>query len=90
MKFVWLCLLKKSPFEKLVGIKPKAIYLEEFISKEYQYILCNAAKEKNIMVFQMYSKLEDENFGLHCKPISTGEIDDLIKEYKDIERYSEL
>ena len=70
---------KKTPFEKLEGIKPKAIYLGEFISKEYQYILCNAAKEKKIMVFQMYSKLEDRNFGLHCKFVSTNEIDDLIK-----------
>lgn len=81
---------KKTPFEKLEGIKPKAIYLGEFISKEYQYILCNAAKEKKIMVFQMYSKLEDRNFGLHCKFVSTNEIDDLIKKYKDIEHYSEL
>lgn len=81
---------KKTPFEKLEGIKPKAIYLGEFISKEYQYILCNAAKGKKIMVFQMYSKLEDRNFGLHCKFVSTNEIDDLIKKYKDIEHYSEL
>lgn len=81
---------KKTPFEKLEGIKPKAIYLGEFISKEYQYILCNAAKEKKIMVYQMYSKLEDGDYGLHCKVISANEIDDLIKKYKDIERYSEL
>lgn len=81
---------KKNPFEKLEGIKPKAIYLGEFMPKEYQYILCRAAKEKKIKVYQMYSKLEDGDYGLHRKSIFTGEIDDLIKEYKDIERYSEL
>lgn len=81
---------KKASFEKIDRIKPKAIYLGEFMPKEYQYILCSAAKEKGIMVFQMYSKLEAGDYGLHCKSVSIGERDDLIKKYKDIERYSEL
>lgn len=81
---------KKASFEKLDGIKPKAIYLGEFMPKEYQYILCSVAKENGIRAFQMYSKLEAGDYGLHCKFVSTNEIDDLIKKYKDVERYSEL
>ena len=57
--------------------------------KEYQYILCSVAKENGIRAFQMYSKLEAGDYGLHCKFVSTNEIDDLIKKYKDVERYSE-
>lgn len=30
----------------------------------------------------MYSKLEDGDYGLHCKVISANEIDDLIKNIK--------
>ncbi len=72
----------------MVGIvRPKAVYLGEFISFNDMYLICSIAKTKSIPVYAMISSLEKKRFGLKKRVITESELDEILKKFKKINFY---
>ncbi len=75
---------ESKSFGLLGIIKPKAIYLGEFISFNDTYVLCNIARTKKIPVYKMISSLDKKRFGLTKKKISVSNLKKIVEKFEDI------
>lgn len=72
-----------EPFARIGTIKPKAIYLGEFISFADKYTICCIARSKGIPIYQMSSSLGKKRFGLSKHNLTKTEIESIIKNFHD-------
>ena len=70
-------------FARIGKIKPKAIYLGEFIPFADKYTICCIARSKGIPIYQMSSSLDKKRFGLSKHNLTEAEIDSIIKHFND-------
>ena len=76
--------------ESIALVRPKAIYLGEFISEVNKTIICKVAKAKNIDIYQMYSHHSLKGNKLKYKKISDKELQEILSLNRyDFTKYSE-
>lgn len=72
----------------LVGsIKPKAIYLGEFIDFNNEYTICSIAKNKAIPIYKMISSLDKKRFGLKKRKINDNELSRILEKFESVNFY---
>lgn len=71
---------QQNSMHEMVGyLKPKAIYLGEFMSRSDKFTLLSIALKKDIKVYEMYSVLTKKKRGLKRKVLSTNDVKKMIK-----------
>lgn len=68
-------------FSKIGIIKPKAVYLGEFISFNDEYTICCIAKTKGIPIYKMISSFDKKRFGLTKHKLTDYEIKDIVEKF---------
>ena len=72
---------------KIGKIRPKAIYLGEFMSFNDTYNICSIAMNKKLPVYKMVSKLGGAQFGLTKRAVSDKELEAIVKDFKEVNFY---
>ena len=64
-------------------LKPKAVYLGEFISFNDEYTICSIARNKNIPIYKMKSSLDKKRFGLKKYKLTDVQIEQILTKFND-------